>query len=364
MVPYPRTWIEVDLPALRQNLSLVRENIGPDVLIALVAKADAYGHGLVPVCRYAAHHGADWIAVATVQEGIALRDAGLSLPILVLSPILEVEAEQAVFYDLRVMVERIELAQELDQAAKNQNRIARIHIPVDTGVSRFGCTPEEACGLLESLSSYENLIIEGIGTHFADSGFDRARTEAQLAEFRKLVDRLPQPNLIIHAANSAGAMHYPDAIFGMVRIGIGAYGIDPYGLFGGHGKPILQWKARVMSVRTRPAGTPVSYSGTHICSRETVIATLGVGYGDGYGRAQSNSGFVDIDGCRASIIGLVCMDQMLVDVTDIPGVTVGDEALLIGGEATVEELAKTGKTNVHEVITRIMSRVPRRYRYE
>jgi len=361
--PYPRTWIEIDLPALAHNLALVRGRIGGAVL-TLVAKADAYGHGLVPVARFALRNGADWIGVATVQEGIALRDAGIDSPILVLSPILEVEAQQAVFYDLRLMVERLDLGQAISQAAQEMGRQAITHLPVDTGLARFGASPEDVPDLLAGLRRLPGLKVEGIGTHFADSGFNRERTAEQAATFGALLSKIDREGLMIHASNSAATSKYPEHVHDMVRVGIAAYGIDPYDMFGGLARPVLTWKARVMSLRRRPAGSLVSYSGTFECPRETLVATLGAGYGDGYPRSLSNAGFVTLGGVRAPVIGLVCMDQVLVDVTNVPSVAIGDEACLIGDSATVVELSHLAKTNVHEIVTRIMSRVPRRYRME
>ncbi|MBL8086677.1 MAG: alanine racemase [Chthonomonas sp.] len=362
MNPYPRTWIEIDLASLAHNLGLVRERIGHHAKIALVAKADAYGHGLVPIARFAVRNGADWIAVATVQEGIALRDAGMSCPIIVLSPILNVEADQAVFYDLITMVEHLDLARALGQAAVTQSKTAVVHIPVDTGVNRFGCTVAEAAKLLGELRAIDGIRVEGIGTHFADSGQNPDRTRAQMGEFAALLATIDQSELLVHVANSAGATLYDDLRFDLVRIGIAAYGVDPYGMFGGRARPVLSWRARVMSMRERPAGTSVSYSGTHVLTRESRIATLGVGYGDGYPRSLSNRGFVMFGERRAPVVGLVCMDQILVDVTDLPEVGLGAEADLIGSEASVETLSQLANTNVHEIVTRIMSRVPRRYR--
>ncbi len=392
MNPFPRAWIEIDLPAFRHNLSLVRGALPAGCLFALVAKADAYGHGLVPIAREAVRHGVDWIAVATVQEGIALRDAGLRCPVIVLSPILEIEAEQAVFYDLRIMVERGELGRALSQAAVRQQRPAVVHLPVDTGVARFGVLPVEVGGLLAELRGLPGVVVEGIGTHFADSGHDEPGTREQMRLFAEALSLAAPPSgvhpirrdgaespaergtrecpwagaagrLMVHVANSAGALAYPDLQLDLVRVGIAAYGIDPYGMLGGQLRPILSWKARIMSLRERPTGSRLSYSGTYTCTRPTRIATLGVGYGDGYPRSLSNSGFVEIRGRRAPVVGLVCMDQVLIDVTDLPEVAIGDEVLLIGGEATVARLAECAGTNVHEIVTRIMSRAPRRYKH-
>lgn len=368
MNPYPRTWIEVNLPNLAHNISLVRGRFtNPNTRVALVAKADAYGHGLAPVARYALQHGVDWIAVATVQEAITLRDAGIASPIIVISPILPIEADQAVFYDIRVLIERVEMAQELGRAAQAQGTTAIVHLEADTGLGRFGCEPEQAPEVANAIRAVPGVRLEGFVTHFVDSGFDRSRTEQQIRMFKQIVTECSNKGVefeIYHAANSAGATLYDETQNDLVRIGIAAYGVDPYGMFDGNARPIMTWKTRVTSLRTRPKGYTVSYSATKTLDRETRIATLGVGYGDGYPRALSNIGVVEIHGQQAPVLGLVCMDQMLVDVTDIPEAQIGDDALLIGGSITVELLAKLINTNVHEIITRIMSRVPRRYLYE
>lgn len=368
MNPYPRTWVEIDLPALAHNVGLVRSRLrDPRTLVALVAKADAYGHGLATVSRYALAHGVDWIAVATVQEGIALREAGIRAPILVISPVLPIEAEQAVFYDLRVVIERVEMARALSEAAREQGTTAVVHLEVDTGLCRFGCDPEEALEIVAQIVRLPYLVWEGLASHFVDSGFDCERTREQIRQFEEVERRLREAGFappIVHVANSAGATLYPESQKQLVRVGISAYGIDPYGMFGGAARPVLSWKARVTSLRRRPAGVTVSYASSYRLTRPTRIATLGVGYGDGYPRALSNVGKVVIHGQRAPVIGLVNMDQLLVDVTDVPGVELGDEAELLGPSMTVIEVAKLLNTNVHEVISRVMSRVPRRYVYD
>ncbi len=361
MNPYPRSWVDIDLPALASNVRAIRSRVGADALVALVAKADAYGHGLVPVARRAIREGVDWIAVATVQEGIALRDAGIQSPILVLSPILPIEADQAVFYDLRLQIDDPFIAQALDRAASEQGRTAHVHLKIDTGLARFGCRPEEVANMLAQIRALKHIEVEGAATHFIDSGKDPAMTRAQL-------ERLPMDDLrdlLVHVSNSAGAMLYPEFPRRLVRIGIAAYGIDPYAMFEpGELTPVLTWKARVMSLRSRDAGWTVSYAATRQLDRPSRLATLGVGYGDGYPRSLSNRAWAMIRGVRCPVMGLVCMDQTVVDVTDAPYVELGDEATLIGEGVTVEHLAEAGQTNCHEIVTRIMSRVPRRYRHE
>ncbi len=362
MNPYPRTWIDIDLPRLADNLNIVRRAIPEGCRIALVVKADAYGHGLVPVARFAAQGHADWLCVATVQEGLALRDAGIPSPILVISPILPVEAEQAVFYDLRVVVERHETAQALSAAATHQGKPARVHLEVDTGLARFGCKPEEAPTIADQIRALPSVELEGLCHHYVDSGNNEPRTKEQSAMFREVAARVGEVPLL-HSSNSAGAIKFSDEAYSMVRIGILAYGIDPYDLASDGAAPLLNWKARITALRTVSKGATVSYSETYRCQRETVIATLGVGYGDGYPRSLSSRGIVCIGGIEAPIIGLVCMDQMLIDITNIQSVHIGDEVDLIGGTVTVERLATLAQTNCHEITTRIMSRVPRRYNW-
>lgn len=352
---------------MAQNLALLRSTIGASPQLGLVAKADAYGHGLVPVGRFAVQNGVDWLMVATVQEGIALRDAGVTTPILVLSPILPVEAEQAVFYRLRILVENDEVALALEAAAERQESKAKIHIKVDTGISRFGATPLEASELAMRLRHLPNVNLEGISTHFGDSGNDPERTEEQIRKFDAVLKVCTSQGIsfkYVHAANSAGTVRFPSSHRDLVRVGIAAYGIDPYGLYKpGELRPMMTWKARIMALRERPAGSWVSYAKTRQLEATTKIATLGVGYGDGYPRSLSNLGFVMIQGVRCPVLGLVCMDQLLVDVTSIATIAVGDEATLLGEQVPAPELARLSGTNSHEIVTRIMSRVPRRYRY-
>ncbi len=338
----------------------------PGVGIALVTKADAYGHGLVPISRYALRHGADWAAVATVQEGISLRDAGIDAPIMALSPILDIEAEQAVFYDLDVLTENLQTARALEEAAKDVGKPARVHLKVDTGLHRFGCLPEGAVELGCRICELPNVRLVGIAQHFADSPKDPDFTRLQIDRWLKVLADCRSAGLSfqhVQAANSAGAIRYPEARGNLVRIGILGYGIDPVNLLEGTVKPVLSWTARVTAMREAPSGDTVGYSGTYRLRRDSRLATVGAGYGDGYPRTLSSKGVVEIRGQKAQVVGLICMDQIIVDVTDIPGAAIGDEVKLIGGSVDVPLLASLADTNSHEIVTRIMSRVPRRYHY-
>lgn len=364
MTSFPRTWAEVDLRALAHNLAQVRSRLEPHHKLALVVKADAYGHGLIPVSRTAVRCGADWIAVATVQEGIALREADITAPIVILAPALPIEAPQVVFYELRPQVESVEICEALSQAAVDQGIEARVHLKIDTGMSRFGVQPELAVEVATQISKLPGINIEGLATHFSNSGFSPEYTAWQYQRWLQTLDELGKAGIhpkIRHCSNSGALAKFPDTTFDLIRIGIFAYGISHVGETGLDLHPVLTWKTRVMAMRTLPPGRKVGYNCTFETERETRIATLGVGYGDGYHRGLSNQGFVVIHGKRAPIRGLVCMDQIMVDVTDIPETKIGDEVTLLGVEPSAVELAKMVNTTPHEIPTRIMSRVPRRY---
>lgn len=348
------------------NLAEVRSRLSDGTRLALVCKADAYGHGLVPVGRFAAQNGADVLAVATVQEGVALRDAGVVCPIMVMSPILKVECEQAVFYDLEVFVENAEIAAELSKAAISCDRECLLHLKVDTGLHRFGCQPADVVEVCRAIKGLNRVRLFGLAQHFVDSSNDQVKTIHQLEVFKQIIETCKNAGIefqCLQAANSAGTINYPQSQYDLVRIGILAYGLDPWNLLKGGAIPTFSWFARVMSVRELGAGETLSYSSTYRLERPSRIATLGAGYGDGYPRLLSNISEVAIHGGRAKIVGMICMDQMLIDVTDLPDVRVGDTAELVGSSVPGGELAALLGTNVHEIITRIMSRVSRRYLY-
>jgi len=361
--PYPRTWAEIDLPALGRNLARVREVVGPQVKVALVAKADAYGHGLIPVSRYAVRHGADWIAVATVQEGIALRDSGVDAPILVLSPMLDIEAEQAVFYGFDIVVERLSSAEALGRAAVAGNRKARVHIKVDTGLSRFGAFPDAVADLAQAVRDVPGVHLVGLSQHFSNSFGDPANTALQAQRFDETLAACKVKGIefeTVHMANSAATAKDAKMHRSLVRVGMLAYGFGPVSRSVGN-EPVMTWKARITAMRTVPIGTPLSYNFTYTTDRESRIATVGVGYGDGYPRSASNRASVWVGSGMAKVVGTVCMDQLLIDVTDYPDVGFADVVELLGSHVTSDALAEAAGTISHEVVCRLMSRVPRRY---
>ncbi len=353
--------------SIRDNLAHVRGQLGPNpAKVALVAKADAYGHGLLPVCRYAAVNGADAIAVATVQEGVSLRESGVEVPVMVMSPILPVECEQAVFYGLEVFVENVVMAKVMDAAAGKQSREARLHLKVDTGIHRFGCAPKDAANIAHEIVGFGHTKLVGLAQHFSDSSGDEQATAKQLWVFEQALKECRARSVKfeqIHLANSGAAVKYPASRGTLVRIGVLAYGVDPYGLTNGGVKPALSWFARVTSLRMVPAGSHVGYAGTYTSKAQTVVATVCVGYGDGFIRSLSNKGVVAVGGTLAPVVGLVCMDQLLIDATGVPGLEIGSVVELIGPNVSAADQAKRAGTNVHEILTSVTARVPRRYVY-
>lgn len=366
MPKFARTWAEVDLSALRSNLREIKKQLPENCRLGLVVKADAYGHGLVQVAGEAISSGVEWLLVATAQEGILLRESGIDSPILVLAPILPMEASQAVFYNLSIHVESEELCVALSDEAKEQNKTVGVHLKIDTGMRRFGVQPEDALGVAKLIQSLPNLIHEGTSTHLASAATSFEFTEMQKQIFSKVLEELRSAGVhtgVVHFGNSASLAKYPEAMkYDMVRIGILAYGISHVGEVGFPIKPVLTWKTRIMSLRKIHSGDVVGYQNTFRAEKDTLIATLGVGYGDGYHRGFSNKGFVVICGKRAPVRGLVCMDQTMVDVTEIPDVEVGMEVELLGERVSAVELAEIVGTTPHEMPTRIMSRVPRHYK--
>lgn len=366
MNPYPRTWADIDLDALRHNIGELKSEVGEGVQLALVAKADAYGHGLVPIARMAVRSGADWIAVATVSEGIALRDAGIESRIIILSPILAAEAEQAVFYGFDISIENLPIAEEVSKAALQTQRPARVHLKVDTGLHRFGCRISEAMDYALRIREMPGVELVGVSQHFADSTNDNEGSLAMLQKFDNLMVEFHEAGFhfeVVHTANSAGTVKWKNARHSMVRVGILAYGIDPIKLMEGRLKPVMRLQSRVTAERWVEPGERVGYNSTWEAKRSSRILTVGAGYGDGYPRTLSNRGIVEIRGQECPVVGLVCMDQLMIDATDVPDAGLGDVVTLIGPPVTADRLAVLAETNSHEIVTRLMSRVPRRYLY-
>ena len=364
-------WVEVDLKTIVENLKAVREKVGSRKVMGTV-KANAYGHGLVDVAKLLEAEGIDMLGVSILDEAMHLRQANIRSPILIMGTILSEEAERAVELDVRPTLNSFKVAESIDDAGRRQDRVIAAHVKIDTGMGRFGELPDNAVDYLGRLRTLEHLQIEGIYTHFpiADEQNDPF-TRGQIEIFARIVNTLEEKGFHIpirHAANSSAILNYPESYFTMVRPGDTLYGLYPSDKVdkGLSLKPALSWKSRVLTVKQIPKGWSVSYGRTYIAPEEKRIAIIPVGYADGYNRHLSNSGQVLLHGRRVPIIGLVCMDQFMIDVSDIGDVAVGDEVVLIGKqgdeEITADELAKELGTINYEIICGINCRVPRIYK--
>jgi alanine racemase len=372
MRPERPTWLEIDLSAIGNNTRRIKDLVGPAVRVLASLKADGYGHGALKVARTVLHNGASMLGVATVSEATPLREAGIAAPILVFGYVPLWQMREAVRLDLTVTLYALEAARALARAAQALGRTVRVHVKVDTGMGRLGIRSEqldEILALIREVRALPGLELEGIFTHFAKADAeDLTHARLQLTRFQSVLQAIEAEGMrppLVHAANSAATFSLPEARFDMVRPGIALYGLDPspeVRLPEGF-RPALSFKTQVAQVKLIPAGEGISYGCTYITERPTWIAVLPVGYADGFRRAPATWGSVLIHGQEAPIVGRVCMDQSMVDVSHIPGVRVGDEVVLIGrqGQAalTAETVASRLGTINYEVVSEILARVPR-----
>ncbi len=363
------TWLEIDLDAIQENIRQVRRIVGPHVQIMAVVKGNAYGHGIAEIAHAAVAGGVAMLGVACLSEARMLQEAGITTPMLVLGYTPAWQAEEAVRYDVRVTLFDLDTAHALSQAAQQVHRPARVHVKVDTGMGRLGVLPQEAPDFVETVVRLPGIEVEGIFTHFsvADEA-EKSYTHWQLSRFHKVLHALQSRGIhipLVHAANSAALLTVPESRFNMVRLGIAMYGLAPSAkvpLPAGF-RPALTWKTIIAQVKTLPPGSFVSYGNTYRTTGEERIAVIPVGYADGFRRAPAHWGHVLVHGQRAPIVGRVCMDQTMINITHIPEVRQGDEVVLIGrqgdAEITAEEVAQRLGTIHYEVISEILSRVPR-----
>ena len=365
--PFRPTTAIVDLDAVRHNVRVLK----PDgVELMAVVKANAYGHGDVPVARAAVDAGAGWLGVALVEEGLGLREAGLRAPILLLSELPAEAAGDAVAAGLTPTVYSEEVAAAVMAAADRTGRPRRVHVKVDTGMHRVGIAPEEAVGFARRLQG-RGAEIEGVWTHFARSEeVDDPTTVEQLKRFREVLDALEGAGIrprYRHAANSGATIAWPESHLDLVRVGVAMYGISPGPQLDGRAdlRPAMSLRSRVTHVRRLPAGEAVSYGHRYRLDRDAWIATVPIGYADGYLRALSNVGRVLIGGARRPVAGTVTMDHILVDCGD-DTVAVDDEVVLIGRqggqEIRAEEVAGWAGTIGYEIVCAVGPRVPREHR--
>lgn len=368
------TWAEIDLDAVGSNVRAFLRFVGSRVQVIAVVKANAYGHGAVPVSCAALRAGATRLAVHRVLEAVELRQAGITAPILVMGYVPPDGADEVVRWGLIATVTTWEFAQALSGRAEAAGVKAPVHLKVDTGMGRFGLMPDEVLPFMRSLASLNGVVLEGVYTHFATAdATDPAYTRLQLRRFEEVLRVLSMAGIAVplrHACNSAATMRFPQAHFDAVRPGIALYGLRPssewapaFAL-----RPAMTLKSLVVRVRTVPPGWGIGYGRTYVPRRPTRVALVPVGYGDGYHRILSNRGAVLIHERMAPILGRVSMDQIVVDVSDIEEVREGDEVVLFGRQGRVrleaEQVAEWAQTINYEVTTSILPRVVRVYRVQ
>jgi alanine racemase len=374
---YRPCWVEIDPAALRHNWRSLKRLLAPKIAMLAVVKADAYGHGLLECARIAAQEGAVMLGVSSLEEGIRLRQAGLRLPVLVLGTLYPFENFPLLFkHRLTPTIASEEAAAQLNAEARRLGRRMNVHLKIDTGFGRTGVRAGpggSAVAFIKQVAAMPNLIVEGIFTHFSSADVDPKYTRRQHGFFVNAVGAVSQAGIRprwIHEANSSALLRFPETHGTLVRPGLAFYGVAP---FAAASKkialvPALSWKSRIIFLKTVPVGFSVSYAATWTAKRPTRVATLAVGYADGYPRLLSNKGQVLLRGRRAPVIGRVTMDMMMVDVTDIPKSDVGDEAVLLGRQGaqdiTAGDMADWAQTNSYEILCGIAARVPRVIQHE
>ncbi len=365
------TYATINLTALAHNLSCIKRYLSPGCQVMAIIKANAYGHGVVETAQALARQGIERFAVASLDEGIALRQAGLSTSIVILGALFEEQTSDLVAHQLTPVVSDAHILPALAKATQSHPGPYPIHLKVETGMGRLGFSPEGLRSLLDNQLLRSPLQVEGLMTHLADAdGKDSSVTERQLEAFEAVLEQIQQRGVtlpLVHTANSAAIVRFPSAHFSLVRPGIMLYGYHtlPNTVPAPDLRPVLSLRTTVVQRRTIPQGGTVSYNGTFVATRPTRIAVLPIGYADGYSRRLSHRGLVLIQGRRAPIVGLVCMDMIMVDVTDLAPVHIGDSVTLIGqqGEETIwaDEVADWIGTIPYEILCGIGSRVPRIY---
>ncbi len=358
-------WAEIDRSAVRHNVAVLARTVEP-ASVAAVVKADAYGHGAVAVSRAALEAGAARLCVFTVGEAVELRDAGIGAPILVLGPLSPADMPPAARLDVAVVVDEPETAARLAQAAADETARTRVHINIDSGMQRYGRSHEEARALADAIRSHDELELDGVFTHFPDAAKpDPETTLIALRQFVRTAEQVGARQR--HAAASAAAFQVREGGLDFIRAGIALYGADPAPEIPDSGaaalRPVLSWRAMLMSVRDVPRGQSVSYGGLWTAPRDSRIGVIGAGYADGLRRGLSPGASVLVRGRRAPIRGAICMDSSMIDLTGIPQAEAGDVVTLIGDDGGESirawELARRLDTIPYEIFTGIASRVPR-----
>jgi alanine racemase len=368
------TWAEIDLAALAANFRVIRQRVGPGVKVMAAVKANAYGHGAVECARRLEAEGVDWFGVALPEEGVELRGAGIAEPILCLAGFWEGQEALCLQERLTPVVYRLDMIESLDRAARDHGVVADAHLKVDTGMGRLGVRAEALPEFCDALARCQNLRLDGLMTHLAAADDPKCEdfTKTQLDRFAQAVSVLRERGFTptyLHVANSAAAFAFPESRANMVRPGATLYGfvrdVLPPNIPAPLLRPVISVRSRIMLLKKVDKGEKLGYGCTYESTRESLIATLPIGYDDGYPRALSNRGQVIVRGKLAPVVGRVSMDLTLVDVTDVAGVSLNDQVTLLGKEGelvvTAEDIAELAGTISYEISCGISNRVPRVY---
>lgn len=382
-IPHESSWCEVSTTAIRANVEILRRRVGESVILGIVIKSDAYGHGLIPCAQEFLNAGADWLVVNFAYEAVRLRQAGIQAPIYVCGNVSAAQAATVAHPQTRFAIYDLDVAQAFAQAGRNAGFDVPVHILIETGTHRQGLVTEDALQLAAALTQLEGIKLEGIATHYADieDTTDHRFAQQQLSRLQEAEQAFRQAGFalpIVQSANSAATILWNQTHAAMVRVGIAAYGLWPsketyakvLQTFDERGEgfipnlqPVLSWRARVVQVKAVPAGGYVGYGRTFRAPYPMKIAVLPIGYHEGYDRRLSNLGYTIIEGMRAPICGRICMNMMMVDVTHIPDVQVGTVATLLGSDGdervSAEQLASWMGTINYEVVARIHPSQPR-----
>jgi alanine racemase len=359
----------VDLNALGWNFRQIRSKVGSQVKVLSMVKANGYGHGAAAISKALAAEGSDAFGVATTEEGVELRQAGICTPILVLAGAYPDQVDQFFDNSLTPVIHALASLEELDAIVHRRKKSLNVHLKIDTGMGRIGLLAAEFNSWLPKIKTLKALKIQGVFSHFSHAeSVEGSYTRQQLRTFQGIVERLRAEGIfpsLVHLANSAATITLPQAYFDMVRPGLMLYGIYPSPAMASQIclKPVLSWKTRILQLKKVPAGSSISYGQTFVTKRESFIATLPIGYADGYPRLLSNRGEVLVTGKRAPVAGRVCMDLTMIDVTDIGKIQQGDEVVLLGrqgdAEISADDMAAWADTISYEILTSIGARVPR-----
>ncbi|MFC1594543.1 alanine racemase [Candidatus Omnitrophota bacterium] len=359
IIHYRPTWLEIDLGAIAYNFRQVKRIVGRGVKVLAVVKADAYGHGMVAVARKLNKCGVDCFGVASIDEALTLRSTGIAKPILVFENVSVEYASRVVDNNITATITTIALARKINQCAQKAKKITKIHVKIDTGMGRLGIWHDEALAFIKKINQLSHVALEGVYTHFPSADTDRTFTQRQIAYFRRLKRALEVEGIKIplyHTANSMGIIGYDQSHCNLVRPGLMLYGLYPKSGLSKKLtlKPAMSLKTRVMYLKDVPRGRGISYGRTFVTKRATTIATLPVGYNDGYFRLFSNRTKVLFKGKRYRVVGRVCMDQTMVDMGIRSSVSLNDVIILLGSDRvekiTAEELAVLGRTISYEIV--------------